>query len=103
MRPYREGNGVPLRLELTTLLLDKVAFFIGGCIMNVPSYYAVEWSPSQKVFHVDTVGKMISNNINNALKESVGGEFVCIGIFETREQCSTYIEKTAKPALIPEA
>jgi hypothetical protein len=54
------------------------------------NYHVVEWSPSQKCFHLQTLVEMIRDNLSVFKKESMT-DYLCIGIFETHDQASKYI------------
>ena len=50
-------------------------------------YHTLEYSPSQKCFHYDQVSGMVEYNIkicSKSAKEQPG--YVCIGIFETKQE-----------------
>jgi hypothetical protein len=56
------------------------------------NYHVVEWSPSQRSFHLQTYEEMIMDNERVFMGESMT-DYLCIGVFETYEQASNYISK----------
>ncbi len=56
------------------------------------NYHVVEWSPSQKCFHLQSYEEMIRDNLS-VFKRGSMTDYLCIGIFETYEQASNYIHQ----------
>ncbi len=50
-------------------------------------YYTLEYSPTQKCFHYDTISSMIENNLDLCLKGGMDPPgYICLGVFKTEEE-----------------
>jgi hypothetical protein len=55
-------------------------------------FHVVEWSPSQKGFHVETVGEMLRDNISVFLGRTMT-DYVPIGIFRNKDELDAFMKK----------
>ena len=60
--------------------------------------FAVEYSVSQKAFHVQTLENMLVNNIEN-IKESKSLDYIPVGFCRNEEDANSFIEKFKKIVL----
>ncbi len=51
---------------------------------------AVEWSPSQRMFHVQTVAKMLRDNLA-AFKTGTMTDYFVIGLFEDEREMDAFL------------
>ena len=65
---------------------------------NILCLKTVEFSASQKCFHVGTVLEMIRDNRHVFKKKSMT-DYLCIGIFETESELQSFLEDKAYPIL----
>lgn len=50
-------------------------------------YYTLEYSPTQKCFHHDTISGMIKHNLSLCLRGGIDPPgYICLGVFETIEE-----------------
>ena len=63
--------------------------------MSLENLKVVEWSPSQKCFHVQEVEGMLRDNRSVFLKKSMT-DYLCIGIFETEEELQKFLDEAYK-------
>jgi hypothetical protein len=54
------------------------------------NYIVVEWSPSQKAFHSESVADMLRCNLRAYNKRSMT-DYLPIGFFDTKERATDYI------------
>lgn len=54
--------------------------------------WVVEFSISQKAFHLSTMTEMVKNNILNVM-ERTQSDYVAIGVFNNTEDADTYIQR----------
>ncbi len=54
------------------------------------AHFVVEWSPSQRAFHLQTVSEMLQDNLRVFKGESMA-DYLCIGIFKTHTEASDFI------------
>jgi hypothetical protein len=68
---------------------------MNGKLLNqgkgIKDYVTVEWSPVQKCFHLDQIQHLMENNIG-AFCRGKCAHYLLIGIFETHDEASKYIE-----------
>jgi len=57
--------------------------------------YFVEYSNTQKCFHINDIETMIEQNRKNAL-ENGSSDYFCIGMYFTYEQAEEFIKKFKK-------
>jgi len=57
--------------------------------------YVVEWSPSQRCFHLQTVIEMVRDNLNVLMGKSIT-DYLCVGVFESYDQASDFIARLQK-------
>ena len=62
---------------------------------GMKDYHVVDWSPSQKCFHLEMLSEMLRDNLSVFRGESMT-DYLCVGIFETYEEASKYIQKMWK-------
>ena len=65
---------------------------------NILCLKTVEFSPSQKCFHVGTVLEMIRDNRRVFKKKSMT-DYLCIGIFETESELQSFLDDEVYPIL----
>jgi hypothetical protein len=53
---------------------------------------AVEWSPSQRAFHVQNLPDMIRDNLSVFRGQSMT-DYLCIGIFKTYAEAEAFLSK----------
>jgi hypothetical protein len=85
-------NHISAILGTLQLFLGSTDSFDRGIICYMKNHYAVEWSPSQQCFHLQTLAEMLRDNLRVFKGESMT-DYLCIGIFETYEQASNYIRQ----------
>lgn len=62
---------------------------------NFADFRVVEFSPSQKCFHVSNVLKMISSNIGVLRGQSIS-DYLCIGIFQSDNELQHFLDRAYK-------
>ena len=63
--------------------------------MRIDKLQVVEWSPSQKCFHVQTVGGMILDNVR-VFKGQCMTDYLPIGIFQTEAELERFLNEAYK-------
>jgi hypothetical protein len=58
---------------------------------NLAGFKVLEYSPTQRCFHVQTVGEMLKKNIR-VFKEGRVTDYVCIGIFHNKEKLQPFLD-----------
>ena len=58
----------------------------------IPNYYVAEYSIEQNCFHIEQLNDLLKINIEAALSKK-HNDYQMIGIFETYDEASDYIEK----------
>jgi len=62
--------------------------------MNMKDYFTLEYSPSQKCFHFDTISSMCRINLDILLRgDNPGLGYICLGIFETEKARQAVADK----------
>ena len=60
-------------------------------------YYTLEYSPIQECFHYDQISDMVKSNIETCIKlQEERPDYVCVGIFETRQERQTVKDRLSK-------
>ncbi len=54
---------------------------------TIPPLWVLEYSPTQKAFHVESLDESIMNNLQNMFTDCLA-DYGIIGIFKTRDEAS---------------
>ena len=60
--------------------------------MNTSDSYVVEFSHSQKTFHVDTYERMLKSNLS-AFTRQRPSDWIPLGFFSTAEEASAFVNR----------
>ena len=63
--------------------------------MSIPSSFVVEWSFSQRCFHVERIGEALQHNLD-AFRRHCGADYVPLGVYPTREAANAAYEELKK-------
>ena len=65
--------------------------------MDISKIKVVEWSPSQKCFHVETIDRMIHSNLRVFFGHTMT-DYLPIGIFDDEHEMDVFLEQAHKHA-----
>lgn len=64
--------------------------------MDTSQAHTVEWSESQKCFHVDTLDRTIFKNIKIFNEPNNCNDWTLVGIFASYEECHEFVRRLKK-------
>ena len=60
--------------------------------LTIKKIWSVEWSPSQRCLHVQSVEKMLEKNLGILLEDGMS-DYITIGIFEDETKMEAFLQE----------